>query len=141
MPTNPSSEERLMAAIAHASVIIFGPGILVGVLIWLTQKEKAPFASRQGLQATVYQVLGMIVIGGLWIVWTIFYVISLIPLMQNPEQFEAAPPPIFWIGLASMIVPLLVMLAWAIYGLWGALKAFRGHDFRYALIGKLLPSS
>lgn len=141
MPTNPSREERLMASIAHASVVIFGPGILVGVLIWLTQKEKAPFASKQGLQATVYQLLGMIVIMALWIVWGIFYALTWIPIMQNLEQFEAAPPPIFWIGLASMVVPLIVMLAWALYGLWGALKSLRGHDFRYALIGKLLTSS
>lgn len=141
MPTNPSREECLMASIAHASVVVFGPGILVGVLIWLTQKEKAPFASRQGLQATVYQLLGMIVIMALWVVWGIFYALTWIPIMQNLEQFEAAPPPIFWIGLASMVVPLMVMLVWALYGLWGALKSLRGHDFRYVLIGKLLTSS
>jgi len=141
MSTNPSREERLMASIAHASVVIFGPGILVGVLIWLTQKDKAPFASKQGLQATVYQLLGMIVIMALWIVWGIFYALTWIPIMQNLEQFEAAPPPIFWIGLASMVVPLIVMLAWALYGLWGALKSLRGHDFSYVLMGKLLTSS
>lgn len=141
MSTNPSREECLMASIAHASVVVFGPGILVGVLIWLTQKEKSPFASRQGLQATVYQLLGMIVIMALWIVWGIFYALTWIPIIQNLEQFEAAPPPIFWIGLASMVVPLIVMLAWALYGLWGALKSLRGHDFRYVLIGKLLTSS
>jgi uncharacterized Tic20 family protein len=140
MATNPSREECLMASIAHASVIIFGPGILVGVLIWLTQKEKSSFASGQGLQATIYQLLGMIVIMALWIVWGIFYALTWIPLMQTPEQFEDAPPPIFWIGLASMVVPLIVMLAWALYGLWGALKTLRGRDFRYVLIGNLLNS-
>jgi len=140
MPTNPSREECLMAAIAHASVIVFGPGILVGVVIWLTQKEKSPYASRQGLQATLYQLLGMIVITALWTVWGIFYALTWIPIVQNPEQFEDTPPPIFWIGLASMVVPLMFMLAWALYGLWGALKSLRGHDFRYALIGNLLTS-
>jgi uncharacterized Tic20 family protein len=136
--TVPSNDDRLMATIAHASVIIFGPGILVGLLIWLTKKERDSFASRQGLQATIYQLLGMVVIMALWFLWGIFYALSWIPLVQNPEQYNDAPPPIFWIGLASMVVPLLGMVFWTLYGLWGALKCYRGDDFRYAVIGKIL---
>jgi magnesium-transporting ATPase (P-type) len=140
MSTNPSSEERLMAAIAHASVVVFGPGILVGVFIWLTQKEKAAYASNQGLQAAVFQLIGMIVTMAMWFVWGIFYALTWIPFVQNPELLDGPPPPIFWIGMISMVVPLLAMLVWSLYGLWGALQAFRGRDFRYAIIGNLLPS-
>ena len=138
MPDNPSKDDCLMAALAHASVVIFGPGILVGVLIWLTQKEKAVFAASQGLQAAVFQLIGMLVVMVLWVLWGIFYALTFIPLIQNPEQFEAAPPPIFWIGLASMVIPLFAMLVWVLYGLWGAYRTFRGQDFRYMLIGNLL---
>ena len=141
MSTNPSGEERLMAAIAHAAVVVFGPGILVGVFIWLTQKEKAAYASNQGLQAAVYQLIGMIVVMAMWVVWGIFYSLTWIPFVQNPELLDGPPPPIFWIGMISMVVPLLVMLVWSLYGLWGALQAFRGRNFRYLLIGKLLPSN
>lgn len=38
-------EERLIAAIAHASVVVSGLGILVGVVIWLTQRQKAAYAA------------------------------------------------------------------------------------------------
>lgn len=138
MSTNPLSEERLFASIAHASVVIFGPGILVGILIWITQKEKSSYASHQGMQAAVYQLIGMIVIMGLWVIWGIFYALTWIPLIQDIEKFEEAPPPIFWIGIASMVIPLFVMLIWAIYGLWGAWRSFNGHNFRYVLIGNLL---
>jgi len=138
MSVTPSSEERLMAAIAHASVVVFGPGILVGVFIWLTQKEKAAYASNQGLQAAVFQLVGMILTMVMWVAWGIFYALTWIPFVQNPELLDGPPPPIFWIGMISMVVPLLVMLAWSLYGLGGALQAFRGRDFRYALIGKLL---
>jgi len=140
MSTNPSSEERLMASIAHASVVVFGPGILVGVFIWLTQKEKAAYASNQGLQAAVFQLIGMIVTMAMWFVWGIFYTLTWIPFVQNPELLDGPPPPIFWIGMISMVVPLLVMLVWSLYGLWGALQVFRGRDFRYAIIGNLLSS-
>ena len=138
MPDNPSRDECILAALAHASAVVFGSGILVGVLIWLTQKEKAYFAARQGLQAAVFQLIGMVVIMALWMLWGIFYALTFIPLIQDPEQFEAAPPPIFWIGLASMVIPFIAMLFWALYGLWGAYRTFRGQDFRYVLIGKLL---
>ena len=139
MSTNPSSEERLMAAIAHAAVVVFGPGILVGVFIWLTQKEKAVYASKQGLQAALFQLIGMIVTMAMWVLWGIFYALTWIPFVSNPELLDGPPPPIFWIGMISMVVPFLVMLAWSLYGLWGALQAFRGQDFRYILIGKLIP--
>jgi len=138
MTSENTRDEYLMAAIAHASVVVFGPGILVGVLLWLTQKEKSSYAAGQGLQAAIYQLLGMIVIAATWMVWGIFYAITWIPLIQNAEQFEDAPPPIFWIGLASMVIPILAMLVWALYGLWGAWKSLRGQDFRYVFIGRFL---
>jgi len=140
MSSNPSGEERLMAAFAHASVVVFGPGILVGVFIWLTQKGKAAYASKQGMQAAVYQLVGMIVTMALWVVWGIFYALTWIPFVSNPELLDGPPPPIFWIGMISMVIPLLIMLAWSLYGLWGALQSCRGRDFRYLMIGKLVPS-
>lgn len=138
MDNKPARDERLMAAIAHASVVVSGLGILVGVVIWLTQKEKSAYAARQGMQAAVYQLLGMIAIVTLWVLWGIFYAITFIPMIRNPEQFQDAPPPIFWIGMASMAIPLAFMVAWGLYGLWGALQCWRGRGFRYALLGKTL---
>jgi uncharacterized Tic20 family protein len=133
-----SSEERLMAAMAHASVALSGPGILVGVLIWLTQKEKSAYASRQGLQAAVYQLLGMVVFIGIWVIWGIFYAISMIPMIRNAEQYEDAPPALFWVAMGTMAVPLVLMVIWGLYGLWGALRCWRGDEFRYAVLGKRL---
>jgi hypothetical protein len=46
------SDERLMAAIAHGSVVVTGPGIVVGVLVWLTQKEKSPWAAAWATSLT-----------------------------------------------------------------------------------------
>jgi uncharacterized Tic20 family protein len=139
MASTSRQEENLMAAMAHAAAVILGPGIIVGIFVWLTQKEEAPYASRQGLQAALFQLLGMIVAVILWTAWGIFYALTWIPLIQNPGQFESAPPPIFWIGLGSMAIPLLAMLAWIAYGLWGAVQCLCGRDFQYILIGRFLP--
>jgi len=82
----------------------------------------------------------MIGIVGMWIAWGIFYAISIYPMMQEPERYQDAPPPIFWAGLISMAVPLVLMVVWGLYGLWGALQCWRGREFRYAIIGKRLPA-
>ncbi len=90
------------------------------------------------MQAGLYQLLGMVAIVGLWTLWGIFYAITMIPMVQNAERYEAAPPPAFWLGLATMAVSLLVMVIWGLYGLWGALRCRRGDEFRHALLGKRL---
>lgn len=141
MDSTPTMEERLMAAISHAAVVVSGPGILVGLLIWLTQREKSPYASRQGMQAVVYQLVGFIIIIALWFLWGIFYFISFIPLIIAADRYQDAPPPIFFVGLGAMIIPIVFMIVWAIYGLFAALMTLQGKDFNYAFIGRILQNS
>lgn len=138
MNTRLSMEERLMAALAHGSIVVNGLGILVGLVVWITQREKSAYAAEHGLQAAVYQLLGMIVIVALWVAWGIFYAISFIPMIQHAERYKDAPPPIFWVGFSSMVIPFAVMIVWGAYGLWGAYKAWRGEEFRYVIIGSRL---
>jgi uncharacterized Tic20 family protein len=141
MNSNYSSDERLMAAIAHASVVTAGPGILVGVVIWLTQKEKSAYAAWQGLQAAVYQLLGMIAIVLLWVLWGIFHGFTYIPMfLINPQQPPAWAIALFVIGIAAMVIPFLFMVVWGLYGLFGAYQCWRGREFRYILIGNFIPN-
>lgn len=139
---NPSIENRLLAALAHGSIVAQAIGILVGVLVYITQREKSRFAAFQALQAAVYQLLNFTIILGLWLVWGIFYGLSMVPFIQmtnaNPE---AAPPSIFWIALISIVIPLLYMFLVTLYGLWGGLQTWQGKDFRYLLIGGWLEKS
>lgn len=133
-----SQEERLLAAIAHASVITGAIGPVVGLLIYITQKEKSAYAAGQGLQAAIYQLVGLLVMILVWSCWFGFYMLTLIPIINAGEQSADAPPPIFWVGLLSMICPFIVMGLWMFYGLYGAVRAWTGADFRYVVIGKLV---
>jgi hypothetical protein len=133
-----SQEERLLATLAHAAIITGMIAPVAGILIYVTQKEKSAYAARQGLQAAVYQLIGLLVMILAWACWGVFYTISLIPLMANANQYNDAPPPIFWIGLGSMICPFIVMAIWGLYGLWGAVRAWTGADFRYLVIGPMI---
>lgn len=135
-------EGRLLAALAHASIVAQGLGIIVGVLVYLTQRDKSRYAAFQGLQAAVFQMVGLVAIVGLWFVWGIFYALTWIPLIPLMEASpDAAPPPIFWVGIGSMVIPLALMAVVGLYGLWGALRCWQGRDFRYAIVGPLLERS
>jgi uncharacterized Tic20 family protein len=145
LPTT-THNERTLAALAHASVLLnlfsgFG-GAIAAAVIWATQKDKSPYVAFQALQAVAYQLVGLLVFGLAWCCWLLFYFATWIPMIAQIEQNpEAAPPPLFWIGLFSMVCPMLVMGAWALFGLWGALQAYRGRDFEYPLLGGWLRRS
>ena len=136
-----TTENRLLAALTHGAIMTQGLGLLAGVIVYVNQREKSRYAAFQALQAAVYQLITLIVTIGLWIVWGIFYALSFIPMIQQPELYQDAPPPIFWIGLGSMVIPMLFMLIIGLYGLWGALQTWQGKDFRYAVIGGWLEHS
>lgn len=125
-------------ALAHAAVITGAVGPVAGIVIYLMQKEKSPYTAGQALQAAVFQLLGMLVTVVVWSCWGFFYALTFIPLITNPEQYQAAPPPIFWVGIGSMILPLIVMVVWVLYGLFGALRAWQVADFKYLIIGNLV---
>ena len=137
-----STESRLLAALAHGSVVAQGIGILVGVLVYIFQRDKSHYAAFQALQAAVYQLINLIIIMGLWIVWGVFYALSMIPLIQQIETNpDAAPPAIFWIALVSMVIPLVYINLIILYGFWAGLRTCQGKDFRYHLIGNWLEKS
>lgn len=135
----PDHSERTLAALAHASVLIslftgFG-GAIAAAVIWASQKDKSQYVAFQALQATAYQLIGALVFGLAWCCWLGFYFATWIPMIPQLEQDPETLPPIFWVGMFSMLCPMLVMGAWALYGLWGALETYRGKDFHYPAIG------
>ncbi len=139
---NINTENRLLAALAHGSVVTQGLGILVGVVVYITQREKSRYAAFQGLQAAVYQLVNLIIVIGMWVVWGFFYGLSILSLIKLEETNpDAAPPAIFWIAMISMFIPLIYMVLVGLYGLWGALRTWQGKDFKYLIIGSWLEKS
>lgn len=134
-------EERLMAALAHGS-ILFGiftngvGGIAAALVIWLTQKEKSAYVRFQALQALVYQALIFVVTMGLWFCWGMSWLVLLVPpLIANPDAYQTTPPPGMWAGLSLLSVPVCIGLITLLYGLWGGVRCLAGRDFRYLALG------
>jgi uncharacterized Tic20 family protein len=109
------SDERLMAAIAHAGVLIT---VVVALVIWLTQKEKSKYVEFQAKQALVYQ----LVVG---VALSVMMVISFILMFV-------------YIGLLLIPVVMLLCIVAVIYGLYAAYQTYQGKDFKYIIIGDML---
>ncbi|MCJ7620844.1 MAG: DUF4870 domain-containing protein [Anaerolineae bacterium] len=158
-----SPDEKIMAALGHATIIWPVMGIVAPLIIWATQREKSRFVAFQALQAGVYHMT--LIIAGLacgvcyfcsylgMIVGAIAMPISAaLTLPGTGPSGEELPPealiPIL-LGFLGMIVfylaifgllflGLAVWLAYIAYGLYGAVANLQGKDFRYAIIGPRL---
>jgi uncharacterized Tic20 family protein len=145
-----TQDERTMAALAHASVVLtfvvaLGTGglgglvsILVPLLIWLSYREKSAYVSFQALQATVFQVVSILVM--------VIVVVASIILIVVGWTVSGALTAVL-IGLCLMPFALLITVILALlvlilplaqlgYGLYAAYETYQGRDFRYWLIGE-----
>src|SRR5512141_2065517 len=55
--TMPTQNDRIMAALAHATAILPVTGVIAPIVIWVTQKDKSEYVAFQALQAIAYQLL------------------------------------------------------------------------------------
>jgi uncharacterized Tic20 family protein len=139
-----TQDERTMAALAHGSVLLgivtsgVG-GIGVSLLIWLTQREKSPYAAKQAMQSLVYQVVTLLVTMVFWCCWGGLWILMMMPpLIVNPGAYENAPPPGMWVGLSLMCIPFAAWALTILYGLWAAIRCMAGDNFKYVVIGNWL---
>ncbi|HUF36972.1 MAG TPA: DUF4870 domain-containing protein [Anaerolineales bacterium] len=118
-------DERLWAALAHASILLnlltAFLGVLTPLIIYLVYKDRSQFVARHAMQAFVFQLVwwvgGGILVG---LSWTAVGFLSLVI-----------------VGILCVPIAILISLipvAACIYGIVGALQAYEGRAFRYWLI-------
>ncbi|PKN93751.1 MAG: hypothetical protein CVU44_08015 [Chloroflexi bacterium HGW-Chloroflexi-6] len=140
LPT-PTQDERVMAALSHASALLPMMGVIAPIVIWVTQKEKSKYVAFQSLQALAYQ-LSMILayfVGMGCYMFSFFGTFFSIPFLSSSGSSESANP----LFMLMFAIPFLVMgvlfiggFLFVIYGAIGAVMTFQGKPFRYMFIGK-----
>lgn len=145
-----SDDERLWAAVAHASVwvtfitALFTAGfsvplsIFVPLVIYFLFRNKSDYITFHALQAFVIQLAGtvgalaLLVIGG--VAWFVGLVIALL-LMLVLIGFVLAP---LWgiVGIALLVAVFLMPFAMLLFGTIAAIQTYNGRDYRYPYIAK-----
>ena len=132
--TTPTQNDKVLAALAHAFVLIPGWGMIGAIAIWLIRKEDSHFIAFQSLQAIIYQLI-FVLFGlcmGLYTIVLFFYLLT-------PQTNQSAGRD-FWplLILGPSCCGWLFLLGYVGYGLWGAVSVLRGQSFHYWIIGSQL---
>ena len=135
-----SSNERNLAALAHAGVVLPGVGLVAPLIIWCSQREKSAYVAFQALQALTYQLLQMVLYFVLYIFVMVISVSGMLAMFaigssqQNSGWFAAGS--IFQVVLIFGMVKL--MLLYSLGGFIAAILCLIGKPVRYPLLGKWL---
>jgi uncharacterized Tic20 family protein len=137
-----TQDERMMAALAHATVIWPTLGLVGPLVIWGTQREKSPFVRFQAVQAAVYQFILILagLVAGVCYLGT-FLSFPCTALLAVPFEDRGAvclPFLGFSCTFGLLFLILLLWLAYVGYGLFGAVWVLQGEDFRYIFLGPWL---
>lgn len=135
---NPDQNERNLAALAHASVVLPYVGTIVPILIWVSHKGKSSFLAFQALQAMMFQISIMVI----WFVGFLCYfvtflgnIISLPFVVSKSGEIDTLPWIASFVPFLTIAVILLVGFTYIIYGIVGAFNVYHGKSFRYIVVG------
>ena len=130
-----NDNQTVMAGLAHLS-IFFG-ALIVPLILWLVNRGKAPYAAQQSKQAFFFHiglfvVEMVILIPGYIIVFTSMFAFT--PSGNVPYPSMAGFFGGFFIVWGALFVIQIVAI---VFGVIGAVKAFKGEPFHYPLMGRV----
>jgi len=137
--TLPTSDEKIIAALAHGSIFFAFLGPIVPVLVWASQRKKSKYVCFHALQAMGYQAFMFwfwIIVMVLITVLTMCLAFPLsISFMEDSRNAGLGP---LLIQFFMFILIFGMMGLFFLAGIIGAVSCLLGRDFRYPLIGKQL---
>lgn len=137
----PSEDERVLAALSHASIVANVAnlaGMIGTALIWTMQRDRSPYVRAHALQALVYQGAVLLISIFLALLGGLCLALSLLPVMLRPDLYRGSLPSYsVWIGALALLTLLGFGALAMVYGLYGAYQAYRGRPFRYLFVSRL----
>ncbi len=150
VPQAAISEEKeafVAASVSHGSCIMALWGILMPLVVWITQKDHSPFLRFQALQATIYQAIGIIA----YVAWMVVYMLMSfgmhgLSLMAFPPSTSGASSGNEVLAGFMFIIPMLCLLGvffivrplYQLFGFIAALRVLKGSDYHYPVLGGYL---
>ena len=142
MSMQPSEDERVLAALSHASIVanvVNLTGLIATSLIWTMHRERSPYVRAHALQALVYQGAVLLISLFLALFGGLCLALSLLPTLLRPDLYRASPPSYsVWIGVLALLALIGFAVLATLYGLYGAYQVYHGRAFRYLLISRIV---
>lgn len=138
--TSEAGEDRLVAALGHAAVFINLTGLVVPLTAWLVGRQRSGWLHFQMLQALIFQGVFLVISLPLGVFMVLMGLLPL-PLMAsiNTQSQASAVMTAMLIALLVLLAVLGVLLVVALFQMLGAvaaLRALKGRDYHYPLIGR-----
>ncbi len=141
MSSQPTTEERVIAVIAHLSALAVGMGLVIPAIFWSENRKKSNYLRFQTLQALGYQALGytawllsvLLLVVLLYI--AMFVVALLVPNAAQNQTVTLVLSAVLLVFLFGPLVPYLLLPVFA------AVACGLGKDYRYPLLGSRLARS
>ncbi len=133
--SQPTSDERILAAVAHASVLLAFLGPVIPAVLWTTQRRKSQYAAYHALQAMGYQTI----IFWVWILLSMLLGILLMLMVVILEILSRNPSSLAETWAISEFVVFLTIFGiggfFILVGILGGALCLMGRNFRYPLLG------
>ncbi|MEN8242668.1 MAG: DUF4870 domain-containing protein [Chloroflexota bacterium] len=127
--TQYSTEERIMAAVSHAAILLPYVGAIVPLGVWVTQREKSDWVRFQALQALVFQTMLFVVL--------MLSSCLVIPILFASMGFAVENPDVmFSTMMGSMFLPYGVLGLMILLELVAGVLCMLGKDVRIPFLGK-----
>lgn len=140
IPAPTTTEERILSALAHFSVLFIGTGLIAPLIVYFAQRKKSAIVRFQALQALGYQIIGMTLYLAASMVVSLLLTITV--AVFSLAAAAANNETLFWMVFVAefFAVGLLVGLLgiYALAGAVGAVVCLSGRNFRYPWLGTWL---
>ena len=141
-PLSKPDNGHIIAGLGHATILA-GVSLFLSPILWVMNRPRSQFLSRNLLQASLFQLTMMLLLGFLY--FFVWGSVMLMGLIQGfgiiSEEFflrlsELAK--IIYFPESFMILFLLLLLTSGVYVVIATVQTFRGKEFNYPIIGKWL---
>ena len=136
-------EDRYVAAMGHAGVMIQFLGIAAPLIAWLACKGRSQLLHFQSLQALVFQASGIAIWSAFSLILVGFFGLVLVLVTMGDKlpamTIGAVDGFSIALGVISFILILIFMLFWPLLSTLGLVASYRllkGRDYEYPLVGK-----
>lgn len=120
-----SSEEKILAGFSHLMIVFGLYGTAAAIVIWIVKRDKSEFIKKSVKQAIAYQIVVLVALKLMGLFWG--NSISMALTAQKTALISL-------VGIVWSVAGLTLLL----YGVVGAVSAFKGKSFKYVVIGDFI---